>query len=74
MHSRKAKKEMEYRFERIAIVNRGETGPAFKGDRSVTAGNASGINDAAAAVVLMEASEAQRRGLRPMGRLVGYHT
>jgi len=48
--------------------------PAFKGDGSVTAGNASGINDAAAAVVLMEASEAQRRGLRPMGRLVGYHT
>src|SRR5207248_4919900 len=46
--------------------------PAFKGDGTVTAGNASGINDAAAAVVLMEASEAQRRGLRPMGRLVGY--
>jgi acetyl-CoA C-acetyltransferase len=46
--------------------------PAFKGDGSVTAGNASGINDAAAAVVLMEASEAQRRGLKPMGRLVAY--
>src|SRR5213082_2000733 len=46
--------------------------PAFKGDGSVTAGNSSGINDAAAAVVLMEASDAQRRGLRPMGRLVGY--
>jgi acetyl-CoA C-acetyltransferase len=46
--------------------------PAFKGDGSVTAGNASGINDAAAAVVLMEASEAQLRGLRPLGRLVAY--
>jgi acetyl-CoA C-acetyltransferase len=46
--------------------------PAFKGDGSVTAGNASGINDAAAAVVLMEGSEAQRRGLHPMGRLVAY--
>ncbi len=46
--------------------------PAFKGDGSVTAGNASGINDAAAAVVLMEASEAQQRGLRPLGRLVAY--
>ena len=46
--------------------------PAFKGDGSVTAGNASGINDAAAAVVLMEAGEAQRRGLRPLGRLVSY--
>jgi len=38
----------------------------------VTAGNASGINDAAAAVVLMEASEASRRGLKPLGRLVAY--
>jgi len=46
--------------------------PAFKGDGSVTAGNASGINDAAAAVVLMEASEAQQRGLRPLGKLVAY--
>ena len=46
--------------------------PAFKGDGSVTAGNASGINDAAAAVVLMEASEARRRGLQPLGRLVAY--
>ena len=46
--------------------------PAFKGDGSVTAGNASGINDAAAAVVLMEAGAAQRRGLKPMGKLVAY--
>ena len=46
--------------------------PAFKGDGTVTAGNASGINDAAAAVVLMEASEAQKRGLKPLGRLVAY--
>jgi acetyl-CoA C-acetyltransferase len=46
--------------------------PAFKGDGSVTAGNASGINDAAAAVVLMEAGEARRRGLRPLGRLIAY--
>ena len=46
--------------------------PAFKGDGSVTAGNASGINDAAAAVVLMEAGAAQQRGLSPMGKLVAY--
>jgi acetyl-CoA C-acetyltransferase len=46
--------------------------PAFKGEGSVTAGNASGINDAAAAVVLMEANEAQQRGLRPLGKLVAY--
>jgi len=46
--------------------------PAFKGDGSVTAGNASGINDAAAAVVLMDANEAQQRGLKPLGKLVAY--
>ncbi len=46
--------------------------PAFKGDGSVTAGNASGINDAAAAVVLMDANEAQQRGLHPFGKLVAY--
>jgi acetyl-CoA C-acetyltransferase len=46
--------------------------PVFKGDGTVTAGNASGINDAAAAVVLMEASEAQQHGLHPLGRLVAY--
>lgn len=46
--------------------------PAFKGDGTVTAGNAAGVNDAAAAVVLMEANEAQRQGLKPLGRLVGY--
>jgi acetyl-CoA C-acetyltransferase len=46
--------------------------PAFKEGGTVTAGNASGVNDAAAAVVLMEASEAQRRGLQPLGRLVAY--
>jgi acetyl-CoA C-acetyltransferase len=46
--------------------------PAFKGDGTVTAGNASGINDAAAAVVLMEGSLAQQRGLHPLGKLVAY--
>ena len=46
--------------------------PAFKANGTVTAGNASGMNDAAAAVVLMDASEAQQRGLQPLGRLVGY--
>jgi acetyl-CoA C-acetyltransferase len=39
---------------------------------SVTAGNASGINDGAAAVVLMERSEAEKAGLKPMARLVSY--
>jgi len=46
--------------------------PIYKKDGTVTAGNASGINDAAAAVVLMGEKEAERRGLEPMGRLVAY--
>lgn len=50
----------------------GKLRPVFKGDGTVTAGNSSGVNDAAAAVVLMEASEAQKRGLQPLGRLVAY--
>jgi len=46
--------------------------PAFKKDGTVTAGNASGLNDAAAAVVMMEAGAASRQGLKPMARLVAY--
>lgn len=46
--------------------------PAFKKDGTVTAGNASGINDGAAAVVLMERSAAEARGLKPMARMLGY--
>ncbi|RJG09523.1 acetyl-CoA C-acyltransferase family protein [Massilia cavernae] len=45
---------------------------AFQKGGSVTAGNASGINDGAAALVLMEASVAERRGARPLARLVSY--
>ena len=46
--------------------------PAFKKDGTVTAGNASGINDAAAAIVMMEAGAARKQGLVPMARLVAY--
>jgi acetyl-CoA C-acetyltransferase len=46
--------------------------PAFREGGSVTAGNASGINDAAAAVVLMRQAEAVARGCRPIGRLVAW--
>ena len=46
--------------------------PAFKRDGSVTAGNASGLNDAAAAVTLMAADVAKAKGLKPMAKLVGY--
>ena len=44
----------------------------FQKDGSVTAGNASGINDGAGAVVLMEAAEAARQGVKPLARLVSY--
>ncbi|HOP85835.1 MAG TPA: acetyl-CoA C-acetyltransferase [Syntrophorhabdaceae bacterium] len=46
--------------------------PAFKKDGTVTAGNASGINDAAAAVVLMAADKAKELGIKPMGRLISW--
>jgi acetyl-CoA C-acetyltransferase len=46
--------------------------PVFDKRGTVTAGNAAGINDAAAAVVLMERRAAEGRGLRPLGRLVAY--
>ncbi len=48
--------------------------PAFSKDGSVTAGNASGINDGAAAVVLMTAEEAERRGLKPLARIASWAT
>jgi acetyl-CoA C-acetyltransferase len=48
--------------------------PAFDKNGTVTAGNASGINDGAAAVVLMTAEEAQRRGVKPLARIVSWAT
>jgi acetyl-CoA C-acetyltransferase len=46
--------------------------PAFVKDGTVTAGNASGINDGAAAAVLMSAAEAERRGITPLARIVSW--
>ncbi|ETW13547.1 acyltransferase [Roseivivax marinus] len=48
--------------------------PAFAKDGSVTAGNASGINDGAAGVLLMTADEAEKRGIEPLARIVSYAT
>jgi acetyl-CoA C-acetyltransferase len=48
--------------------------PAFSKEGTVTAGNASGINDGAAALVLMSAKEAQKRGLKPLARIVSWAT
>lgn len=46
--------------------------PAFTKDGSVTAGNASGINDGAAALVCMSGTEAEKRGIQPLGRIVSF--
>lgn len=48
--------------------------PAFKKDGTVTAGNASGINDAASAVVLMSKEKAHELGIKPMAKVLGYAT
>ncbi|WP_138467489.1 acetyl-CoA C-acetyltransferase [Poseidonocella sp. HB161398] len=48
--------------------------PAFAKDGSVTAGNASGINDGAAAVLLMTAAEAEKRGIEPLAHIKSYAT
>lgn len=50
----------------------GKLRPAFKKDGTVTAGNASGINDGAAAVVVMRAEKAAQLGLTPMARIAGF--
>ncbi|PZO88444.1 MAG: acetyl-CoA C-acetyltransferase [Micavibrio aeruginosavorus] len=52
----------------------GKLRPAFKPDGTVTAGNASGINDGAAAVLLMRESEAAKRGLKPFARIKSWAT
>jgi acetyl-CoA C-acetyltransferase len=56
----------------VSMENLAKLRPAFQKDGSVTAGNASGINDGAAAVVLMDAKTAEKRGAKPLARLVAY--
>lgn len=60
----------EYIREDVSIETLAKLRPAFKEDGSVTAGNASGINDCGAAVVLMKESEAIRRGIDPIVKVV----
>jgi acetyl-CoA C-acetyltransferase len=54
------------------IEKMGKLRPAFKKDGTVTAGNASGINDAAAAVLLMSADRAKALGITPLARIKAY--
>jgi acetyl-CoA C-acetyltransferase len=62
----------EYIREGATLDSVAKLRPAFQKDGTVTAGNASGINDGAAAVVLMTAEEAKKRGIEPLARIVSW--
>ena len=64
----------EHPKEGVTAEGLGKLKPAFDKEGSVTAGNASGINDGAAAVVLMSAKEADTRGVQPLARIVSWAT
>jgi acetyl-CoA C-acetyltransferase len=64
--------EDEYIREGATVEGVGKLRPAFDKEGTVTAGNASGINDGAAAVVLMTADEAKKRGLTPLARVASW--
>jgi acetyl-CoA C-acetyltransferase len=75
------KKKEEITFNKDEFPRAGVTAesiggmkPAFKGDGTVTAANASGLNDGAAVLVLMRASEAKKRGLKPFARIMSWAT
>jgi acetyl-CoA C-acetyltransferase len=65
------KQDEHVRFD-CTLADMEKLRPAFKKDGTVTAGNASGLNDGAAALVMMERSMAEARGLPVLGRLVDY--
>jgi acetyl-CoA C-acetyltransferase len=62
----------EYIREGATLESVAKLRPAFDKEGTVTAGNASGINDGAAAVVLMTADEAKKRGLKPLARIASW--
>jgi acetyl-CoA C-acetyltransferase len=64
----------EYPKQGVTAEGLGKLRAAFKKDGTVTAGNASGINDGAAAIVLMTAEEAKKRGVEPLARIVSWAT
>ena len=64
----------EYIRPGTTLENVAKLRPAFDKEGTVTAGNASGINDGAAATVLMSAEEAERRGVEPLARIVSWAT
>ena len=62
----------EYIKKGVTLESVGKLKPAFAKDGSVTAANASGINDGAAVVILMSEAEASRRGLTPLARIASW--
>src|SRR5690606_27464248 len=64
----------EYIREGVTLEAVAKLRPAFDKEGTVTAGNASGLNDGAAALVLMQKSEAERRGLTPLARIASWAT
>lgn len=64
----------EYPKHGTTLEGVGKLKPAFSKDGTVTAANASGINDGGAAVVIMTADEAKRRGLTPLARIASWST
>ena len=66
--------EDEYIREGAKVEDAAKLRPAFDKEGTVTAGNASGINDGAAALVLMSAAEAKKRKLKPLARIASWAT
>jgi len=64
----------EYPKKGVTVESLAQLRPAFAKDGTVTAGNASGINDGGAAVVLMSAKDAGKRGVEPLARIVSWAT
>jgi acetyl-CoA C-acetyltransferase len=64
----------EYIRHGATLENMAKLRPAFAKDGSVTAGNASGLNDGAAATLLMSEAEAEKRGIEPLARIASYAT
>ena len=64
----------EYIRHDVSVETMAKLKPAFQKDGTVTAGNASGINDGAAALVVMSAAEAEKRGLTPLARIASFAT
>ncbi|PQM58479.1 MAG: acetyl-CoA C-acyltransferase [Rhodobacteraceae bacterium] len=77
IESREGKKFIEkdeYIRHGITMENIEKLRPAFKEGGTVTAGNASGVNDGAAMVLLMSSQQAEKRGLTPLARIVSFST